>query len=388
MIDVDDTASFADELRQIERREMIADSYGRETAAAVALVNRAVDLCLGLTASMEMVASDAPGVEMSQAQLDATRGLSSLKAGDSTPVTAADFAIQAIISSCLAKWFPEDAFMGEEDAAELRADPELCALTQELSGMPEAEMLAAIDRGSRPVERGCRYWVLDPIDGTKGFLTGQQYIVGLALIDGSSGEPVVGVMGNPRLHPEPSIMAAARGAGARLFHAGELGEPARPTNYMMRPTSWAKADYSAALPLPPRAPGAPPPVAGVDYPPWLVSRPMAEGSPLPFGADAAPGEVNCGALVKYWSVAVGAHAGFIQFNRSLKTWDHASGVVCVAESGGRVTDACGEPVCFLGREVPVEGGVICSAKEASDAVHARLIASVREARGSALSGSS
>ncbi len=68
--------------------------------------------------------------------------------------------------------------------------------------MTAAALLDAIDLGadapdssSRPTERG--FWTLDPIDGTKGFIRGQQYAVCLAYIVGS--EPVIGVLGCPNL---------------------------------------------------------------------------------------------------------------------------------------------------------------------------------------------
>ena len=47
----------------------------------------------------------------------AVAGVSLIKAGDDTPVTAADFAIQGMISWLLRMEFPHDRFMGEEDAA-------------------------------------------------------------------------------------------------------------------------------------------------------------------------------------------------------------------------------------------------------------------------------
>jgi 3'-phosphoadenosine 5'-phosphosulfate (PAPS) 3'-phosphatase len=375
MLEASDAEAFVRKVREVEARERVANQFGREVAAAVALVNTAVGLCRELAAEMETVTSDAPGVEMTSAQLDSARGVaSSLKAGDNTPVTAADFAIQAIISAALAKWFPDDAFMGEEDASDLRTDGTLRAMTERLSRMPEAEMMSAIDRGVEPIPRGQRYWVLDPIDGTKGFLTGKQYIIGLALIDGESGAPLVAVMGNPRLHPEPSIMASASGAGMRMFMHGDDGAPARPTNYQVRLNGWASAAYGA------EPTSAPAPVAGKDYPPWLISRPMTEGSPLPFGPNAKPGDVCCGALVKYWAVASGEYAGFIQYVTKLKTWDHAAGVLCVAESGGLVTDSEGGAVTFSAREVPVEGGVICSAQEAPGQMHATMTGAVSVAR--------
>ena len=38
--------------------------------------------------------------------------------------------------------------------------------------------------------------MLDPIDGTKGFMTGQGFVIGLALLD-AHGDALVGVMGVP-----------------------------------------------------------------------------------------------------------------------------------------------------------------------------------------------
>jgi len=42
-----------------------------------------------------------------------------------------------------------------------------------------------------------RFWTLDPIDGTKGFLRGDQYAVALALVD--NGRVQIGVLGCPNL---------------------------------------------------------------------------------------------------------------------------------------------------------------------------------------------
>lgn len=67
-------------------------------------------------------------------------------------------------------------------------------------------------------------WTLDPIDGTKGFLRGGQYAVGLALIVDSVVQ--FGVMGCPNLpvsstDPEGEkgcIFVATRGQGLEQVH--------------------------------------------------------------------------------------------------------------------------------------------------------------------------
>jgi len=51
---------------------------------------------------------------------------------------------------------------------------------------------------------------LDPIDGTKGFLRGEQYAVALGLID--DGEVVLGVLGCPELPIEAARRDSCRGS--------------------------------------------------------------------------------------------------------------------------------------------------------------------------------
>ena len=55
-----------------------------------------------------------------------------------------------------------------------------------------------------------RFWTLDPIDGTKGFLRGEQYAVALALIE--NGEVVVAALACPNL----SITASRRPAAMKV----------------------------------------------------------------------------------------------------------------------------------------------------------------------------
>jgi 3'(2'), 5'-bisphosphate nucleotidase len=43
------------------------------------------------------------------------------------------------------------------------------------------------------VDPGRCFWTLDPIDGTKGFLRGEQYVVALALV--VDGQVQIGVLG-------------------------------------------------------------------------------------------------------------------------------------------------------------------------------------------------
>jgi len=136
---------------------------------------------------------------------------------DRSPVTVADFASQALGGYLLANTFPNDPLVGEEDSSALR-NPEEQATLEQVTGFETqyvSEGLSVdtecvcewIDHGNgEPTER---FWTLDPIDGTKGFLRGDQYVVALALI--VNGQVQVGVLGCPNLTDGSSQMLGVRG---------------------------------------------------------------------------------------------------------------------------------------------------------------------------------
>lgn len=111
----------------------------------------------------------------------------------------ADYAVQAIICSLLADEYPEDPVVGEEDSILLRTeanapllDEILKIVTSEVP-MSRGHLLKSIDRGNFIGGGSSRFWTLDPIDGTKGFLRGGQFSICLALIVDGSVKGGVGV---------------------------------------------------------------------------------------------------------------------------------------------------------------------------------------------------
>ena len=64
-----------------------------------------------------------------------------------------------------------------------------------LPAVDDEQVCAWIDYGSQ--NRASRFWTYDPIDGTKGFLRGDQYVSALALIE--DGRVMVGALGCPEL---------------------------------------------------------------------------------------------------------------------------------------------------------------------------------------------
>ena len=175
----------------------------------------------------------------------------------------------------------------------------------------------------------------------------------MALLD-ARGSPLVVVMGVPPEAEAPPVMCAVKGHGLRWFNA--VG--AAPVDYEPPRPAWADA-----------AEGAPPP-------PWLISPQAAKGECVPFGeAGAGLQTICCGSMIKYYQAAAGRVAGFVQYEEKLKTWDHACGVICVAESGGAAaaTDASGGEVLFPDRLFSVEGGIVCASRFATPEMKQALL---------------
>ncbi|KAI5672378.1 hypothetical protein M9H77_12742 [Catharanthus roseus] len=130
---------------------------------------------------------------------------------DRSPVTVADYGSQALVSFILKKELPSMAFslVAEEDSEDLRKDQaqetldRITKLVNEtlasegVSPLSDEDVLAAIDAGKSEGGSLGQHWVLDPIDGTKGFLRGDQYAIALALLD--KGKVVLGVLACPNL---------------------------------------------------------------------------------------------------------------------------------------------------------------------------------------------
>jgi len=179
--------------------------------------------------------------------------------------------------------------------------------------------------------------------------------VGLAFVEG--GEAVVGVLGMPNW----SLPVLAVGsAQPRAVEGGVIVYAAKGAGAWVRPLAGG-ADGSADFRVQVDAAAA-----FTSGGTLCVSDHEAYGA-LPMAAAlAAAGPppavlpLCCGSLCKYGAVAVGAASAFIQHPvkgfPALKTWDHAAGVVCVQEAGGRVSDLHGGGLPMSGARAFVPGG--------------------------------
>jgi len=331
--------------------DAIADRLGAEAMLVVRAVAQAVELARSLEGEVAAAVRSK---------------------GDASPVTSADLAVQALLAARLGRHWPADALVAEEDAAALRAAPDLAgrvvAAVQRIDpAIRLDDVLAWIDRG-RGTPSG-RFWTLDPIDGTKGLLRGDQYAIAVALIDG--GAVQIAVLACPRLSLWPAaatpaaesgvggMAAAVRGRGA-WWLAPSGHEPMRLSVSSVGEPSRARVLHSLE---------APHSDAGV-----------LERVVTALGAVPRPRLMDSQA--KHVVLAGGAAELLFRFptspGRHEAIWDHAAGALIVEEAGGRVTDLLGRPLDFTaGRYLSGNHGLVAS----NGALHEAALAAVGLAGG-------
>ncbi|KAK0725083.1 hypothetical protein B0H67DRAFT_550717 [Lasiosphaeris hirsuta] len=321
---------------------------------------------------------------------------SQISKSDASPVTVADFAVQALIISAVHAAFPDDGIVGEEDASALREDPELArqvwelVSTTRLDGDAECDALLAsprsidevcelIDLGGRGAGgRTGRFWCLDPIDGTASFVKNQQYAVSLALIE--DGREVLGVLGCPNLKLADGaervretcvdeeglglMLSAVRGHGAIMRELGR-GALREPTRIDRRAPAGVK---SAAVEL-----------KGLHLIDSTLStatlsekvRKLAETAGAPY-----PGTEIYSSHMRYAALILGGREHVqVRFPATRQPrwciWDHAGAQLIYTESGaGKITDLHGRPIDFgKGRDLSGSYGIVA----ADESVHGKIL---------------
>lgn len=261
-----------------------------------------------------------------------------LKTGDE-PVTIADYGAQAVILQRISERAWGDGVYAEEHAAEF---DQLADHMQRLHVVHHVgEVLGhtvSLDDVRRWLDYGrdlasSRIWAVDPIDGTKGFLRGDQFAVAIALL--VDNVPSVAAMACPLLsltpsHPEGErgvIFVAALGQGATI-------EPLR--GGAVRPVRVsARSDVIEARVIESVEP------RHTDH---AFSTRVMETSRI------GGGTVRMDSQAKYGAVADGRAEIYIRHSPGEeyreKVWDHAAGALIVQEAGGTVTDLDGKPLDF------------------------------------------
>ncbi|KAH7619204.1 hypothetical protein Ndes2526B_g06157 [Nannochloris sp. 'desiccata'] len=318
---------------------------------------------------------------------------------DSSPVTVADYGAQALVAWSLQRTLPHQklSMIAEEDSVDLKASEGAAMLrritdlvNETLAGEPDApavltsdEVIALIDQGNSEGGPTGRHWVLDPIDGTRGFVSMRQYAVCLGLL--VDGEVLLGVLGAPNLphwaiadvdcnenygelckayddsDGVGTIFAAQKGCGAfagPLFDMDGLPDHRIHCDDSLAPEevrymeSFEKKHSNHKLA-------------------FAISEEV--GIELP--------SLRIDSQAKYGALSRGDASIFMRFppeDYREKIWDHAAGAIIVTEAGACISDAMGNPLDFSqGRFFPyLNGGIIA----ATPSMHRAILAALRKFR--------
>ena len=322
-------------------------TLGNEQEIAVAAVREASELCQ----RVQLQLSDA-----------------ALQKKDRSPVTVADFGSQALICSRLRSSFPDDPIIAEENADVLR-DAENETITNRVvrevghfrGSATDAEILDWIDLGGEK-SYSDRFWTLDPIDGTKGFLRGDQYAVALALIE--NGHVVFAAVGCPNLvlaqsHGEAGvIMSAVGGEGTRIQRLSDMSDMGMAQVSTHSDPSMIRLCESVEA--------------------MHTSHSGAGRIASILGITSDP--VRLDSQAKYAVVASGNADIYLRLPSDRRyvenIWDHAGGMLLVEEAGGIVTDIAGRSLDFSqGYQLSRNRGVIVS----NGQLHDRLLSAIKQA---------
>ena len=208
---------------------------------------------------------------------------------DSSPVTEADQAAEEFILEALAKLTPDIPVVAEE----------------------------AFAAGKVPDVTEGRFWLVDPLDGTKEFLSRNgEFTVNIALIE--NGQPIAGVVHAPAM--------AMTWAGAC--------EPGQPRRAVFSNTDHPAMDiHTREIPE-----------AGATV---VASRRHGSGDDLDaFLADYKIADmVSAGSSVKFCLVASGRADLYPRFGRTME-WDTAAGHAVLLAAGGQVFAADGARLTY------------------------------------------
>lgn len=284
---------------------------------------------------------------------------------DGSPVTVADYAAQAAACRIISSAFPEDAIIAEECAGALRhvASDALVRVAELLtvSGIAASPAEAAqwIEQGKSTTPSSRRFWMLDPIDGTRGYLQKGHYCTALALFD--RGALRLAAIGCPSCAPGAAITAQAAVGGGALYFAergrGAFEAPLEAAQHDYLPARQAavrlhvskERDIHTASMCQRRHPDNSQPAVNA------FRNRLAMRGPL-LVADSQ---------VKYCALARGDVDVYIRPRKHPdhrdKVWDHAAGVLLVEEAGGRASDLDGMPLDFsLGAELSANNGILAT----------------------------
>ncbi len=279
------------------------------------------------------------------------------------PVTIADYGSQAILCRALALAYPDDAVMAEENGAQFlslvpdEGRAEVVRLVGAALGekVTEADVVRWLDHGRD--RSALRTWLIDPVDGTKGFIAMRRYSIAVAALE--MGAPVAGIIGCPG-YPSPDgkgyLFSAQRReaytqliSGGGAFRVAVSNRASAPSFRVVESIEKAHANLSESARV----------YAALGIPASNVQQ--LDGQD------------------KYAMIASGDAELYVRLPREAvpqhRAWDHAAGTALVHAAGGVVTDIDGSPLDFSqGRILSRNRGMIVS----NGRLHDKVVEAVGE----------
>lgn len=391
---------------------MESSSYTKELQVAIAVVQQASRLSQHILSQAQH--DKKPQGNDGSPVIPQQEDMGVVSKDDLSPVTIADFAIQALLTCTLHHAFPSDRFVGEESSAALRENPALLdrvweslqfiATSNKTDGddddvvmvrIPSSadEMCEMIDwcgtgqpaSASGGGNSSARVWVFDPIDGTENFVKGLIYAINVALLDAENGRQVLSVVGCPNmsvdiafpatdasLDPagEGALAYGVRGKGAflRKLHDPvvvdgllQVKEGTNGSRRLVRHADSAEVIRSVTA-------------TSVSSGLSAVHASVADRLGVAFpGNDLLPWVLRW--LLLALGVGNATWWAYKSRDRLGKIWDHAGAMLLFEEVGGKVTDIDGRPInLFAGRKMVGNYGFVA----APAPLHGDVLEAVRE----------
>ncbi len=213
---------------------------------------------------------------------------------DASPVTEADEAAETFILGALNTLTPDIPVVAEE----------------------------AMAAGEVPEIDGGRFWLVDPLDGTREFLSRNgEFTVNIALIE--DGQPAAGVVHAPAMAMTWAGVCGDKEDGSKGSGRAVFAETDRPAmDIRARPMPEAGAVVIAS-----RRHGS-----GAELEQFLENYKVAE-------------RVTAGSSLKFCLIAAGRADLYPRFGRTME-WDTAAGHAVLLAAGGQVYSLDGEPLDY------------------------------------------
>ena len=247
------------------------------------------------------------------------KGVESYLKKDRSPATVADYSSQIYILHRLKREFPEDQVIAEENETGLIDHHSAKQINECFTQLDIANISDLKNFLNYRGQTSSRQWTIDPIDGTKGFMKGLKYAIGIGLMVNS--DTKISVISVPEYKKNGlAIFVAEQGQGAKASYEGKDFEAIHVSDQKI--LKKARLCQSLHYDLP-----------------WVTQFADKLGIEKRIKMDS---------MAKFCLVADGSYDLYIKPIMGFRafTWDYGPGDLLVREAGGKVTDLDEERLTF------------------------------------------